>query len=66
MSEVFKGTVELSEGVEAALDKALSEADRKKPPRVGAVGYQYKVESISGTRGGSKGDTLSVEIETNF
>ena len=66
MAEVFTGTVELGKGVNAALGAAPEEADGKKPPRVGALGYGYVVKRISGTQGGTNGDTLSVEIEADF
>jgi hypothetical protein len=66
MGEVFLGTAELRKGVDAALQEALSEADKKKPPKVGALGYQYEVKSIRGKQGGIDGDTLTVEIETIF
>ena len=66
MGEVFTGTEELEKGVDAALREALSEADKNKPAKVGTVGYQYEVKSISGTQGGIDGDTLTVEIETSF
>ncbi len=66
MAELFTGTVDLEKGVDAALIAALEQADSKKPAKVGTVGYQYIVQSISGTQGGIGGNTLSVEIEADF
>lgn len=66
MGSSFTGTVDLEKGVDAALGVALSQADSKKPAKIGAVGYQYEVKSIRGAQGGINGNTLSVEIETDF
>ena len=66
MAAAFTGTVELMKGLDAALRAALSEADSKKPPKVGNIGYEYEVMTIKGTQRGTNGDTLTVEIEADF
>ncbi len=62
----FTGTVDLEKGLDAALGAALSEADSKKPPKVGGLGYPYELKTLKGTQGGVNGNTLSVVIEADF
>jgi hypothetical protein len=63
MAEKFTGTVGLEKGVDAALQAAVLDADKKKPKEV--TGYEYTVKNIRGAKGFA-GDTLAVTIETDF
>lgn len=64
----YTGTAAEDKGIDAALQVAVDEADKRKPAKfANSVGFAYTVCEIRGIRGGiNPPGQITVEIETEF